>query len=734
MSTATPICLSIPYHIISHRIISDEQSSIHINTLKMEGLTATFRLNGPGRRPKSSTRRCSVCSREFARTEHLVRHERSHRGEKPFSCHICGMHFTRKELVTRHVGKQHQDLSPAFVEGIIQSPVPGFQWPDPPNVDGPPLFVGEGYEDYTTKFWEGLLPDSLGFPTQTAQLVSNSTFDFFTANTGVEEGRNLEEEPTATSTSAEHVNIGSGLDLGNFATSETDLFIPKKDLFLDFFSNESDDLDSSSFGNFEISFAKRKEMISEMDESTLHSEISLLGRLQLERYIIAFFDSMLPILPFVHIPTWGAEDTAPYVLLAMASSGAIYCKNHLHGDRLHQAARVTTLKQGSSSICGDSVLQALFLIVSYGAWSGKSNMVQDALLLQSMLVEVFRCSQRQRSSPSMDDLSRPSVSWKNWIKAETAVRTRYTVFQFLNMLSWTMDIPPAIVISEINEPLPSSELEWKAAGSQEWLRVYKQQAPRVSLTATLDALLSPDSSWTPPRNTFASLVIIHALLQRIWHLRQDRWNNCNSIEFPILSYALDKLELASMPKAESVLSLHSEGASQAYSLNALVRLARVYLCSDIEHLRLAFSTVDENTPLSSTSDLIDRSPASTRAASTAADALQIVLKFGCRCTSNSGCGSLSYFFSSLQCAFYLRRWLRTLESAPHSGWTEDEKRVVASIEYTMCEIDLPKSIQRQPLSIKVVYTSTIAFEGVGTWGAIQNLSSYIKKYTVEVTE
>lgn len=58
---------------------------------------------------------------------------------------------------------------------------------------------------------------------------------------------------------------------------------------------------------------------------------------------------MLPILPFVHIPTWRAEDTAPYVLLAMASSGAIYCKNHLHGDRLHQAARVTTLKQVSQN-------------------------------------------------------------------------------------------------------------------------------------------------------------------------------------------------------------------------------------------------------------------------------------------------------------------------------------------------------------------------------------------------
>ncbi|PVH72192.1 hypothetical protein DL98DRAFT_611632 [Cadophora sp. DSE1049] len=645
------------------------------------------------------------------------------------------MHFTRKELVTRHVGKQHQDLSAGFAEGVLESPASGFQWPDPQNAGGPPLIVGEGYEDHEANVWGILLPDSLGFPTQTDQFASNSAFDFFTANPGVVEVENLMKETTAARAGVKHVNIGFRLDLGDFPTSENDFSGPN------FFSTESDDSDSSTFGTFEISYAKRKEMISEMDESASHPEVSLLGCLQLERYIIAFADSLLPILPFIHLPTWRAENTNPCVLLAMASFGAVYCKNHLHADRLHQAARMTTLKQArmylsqsSSSISSDSVLQALFLIVSYGQWSGKSNMVQDAVILQSMLVEVFRHSKRQRSSSSIEDLSRPSVSWKDWIKAETAVRTRYTVYSFLNMLCWTMDNPPALVVSEVDEPLPSSELEWKAAGSQEWLRCYKQQPPRVSLTATLDALLCPNSSWTPSKNPFANLIIVHSLLQRIWLLRQDRWSNCNSIQFSILSDALDKLELASMPKAESVLPLHCEAAPQAYSLNALVRLARVYLCSDVEHLRLAFTTIDESPPLFGTSDLIDRTPASTRAASTAADALQVVSKFGCRCTSNSGCGSLQYFFSSLQCAFYLRRWLRTLESAPQSGWTEDEKRVITSIENTMCEIDLPTSIQRQPLSTKVTFTSTIAFEGVDTWGVIQNFSSYIKKYVVEATE
>ncbi|KAL5584158.1 hypothetical protein FOVSG1_015509 [Fusarium oxysporum f. sp. vasinfectum] len=60
-------------------------------------------------RPIRSTRQhqCSMCSQTFARNEHLIRHERSHRGEKPFRCSICNTQFTRKELIKRHIRRQH---------------------------------------------------------------------------------------------------------------------------------------------------------------------------------------------------------------------------------------------------------------------------------------------------------------------------------------------------------------------------------------------------------------------------------------------------------------------------------------------------------------------------------------------------------------------------------------------------------------------------------------------------
>lgn len=53
---------------------------------------------------------CSICTRAFARLEHLKRHERSHTNEKPFQCAACGRCFARRDLVLRHQQKLHTNL------------------------------------------------------------------------------------------------------------------------------------------------------------------------------------------------------------------------------------------------------------------------------------------------------------------------------------------------------------------------------------------------------------------------------------------------------------------------------------------------------------------------------------------------------------------------------------------------------------------------------------------------
>ncbi|ODV88828.1 hypothetical protein CANCADRAFT_15246, partial [Tortispora caseinolytica NRRL Y-17796] len=50
---------------------------------------------------------CSYCSKDFSRSEHKVRHERSHTKERPFSCSICSVSFVRRDLLLRHERTVH---------------------------------------------------------------------------------------------------------------------------------------------------------------------------------------------------------------------------------------------------------------------------------------------------------------------------------------------------------------------------------------------------------------------------------------------------------------------------------------------------------------------------------------------------------------------------------------------------------------------------------------------------
>ncbi|SCU78070.1 LAMI_0A03312g1_1 [Lachancea mirantina] len=53
---------------------------------------------------------CSFCAKTFTRSEHKRRHERVHRGSKPFSCLVCSQNFVRRDLLQRHIRTVHRDI------------------------------------------------------------------------------------------------------------------------------------------------------------------------------------------------------------------------------------------------------------------------------------------------------------------------------------------------------------------------------------------------------------------------------------------------------------------------------------------------------------------------------------------------------------------------------------------------------------------------------------------------
>ena len=54
---------------------------------------------------------CTVCGRQFHRSDYLKLHSYSHTEERPFNCHVCGKGFKMNYNLKLHL-KNHENQQP----------------------------------------------------------------------------------------------------------------------------------------------------------------------------------------------------------------------------------------------------------------------------------------------------------------------------------------------------------------------------------------------------------------------------------------------------------------------------------------------------------------------------------------------------------------------------------------------------------------------------------------------
>lgn len=68
---------------------------------------------------------CSFCLKPFSRSEHKIRHERSHAGVKPFQCQVCKHSFVRRDLLQRHIRTVHRSFLLSNCASVVDSKAEG---------------------------------------------------------------------------------------------------------------------------------------------------------------------------------------------------------------------------------------------------------------------------------------------------------------------------------------------------------------------------------------------------------------------------------------------------------------------------------------------------------------------------------------------------------------------------------------------------------------------------------
>ncbi|KAK4937701.1 60S ribosomal protein L33B [Elasticomyces elasticus] len=742
------------------------------------------RANSPGASSGTRGRRqhkCSICSNLFARAEHLIRHERSHRKERPFCCVHCNATFTRKDLVKRHLARNHPDLLPPTKPGSIDAadkneptataeerPSTIDQVPSPTTTILPQM---ENRSQASAPEIGGLETDQNGkqmsttiVPVLTDQPTTHHSLEYFDFENMMIEmsgdqlllqtpspmNGNLNDDPN---TSMQFLldlpslnQLSShlpGAELGRSMAEIAEL-PPNADDGLELETDPAQFINLTQPDGYSSSFSisERKRRLIVQDTENVFSlarvpdTFVMPSCMGLERYITAFFDAYLIHAPCVHVPTFKAEMTQPSLLLAMAAIGAIYHEEKDVATQLHRAARLSILNQMERTSFTSKgrptwILQSLLFTMVFGVWRDDFDAVQEALAFESNLAHIVRYVNSSDGS-WVADTQDLCLSWEEWIELESAKRTKFAIYTFFNDLTMAYNVPPVLTNSEIEMDLPCHDSTWTADSAMLWAT--HRTTSTVFFQSTLRNLMSGSDAQSTGCTTFGCHVILSALLQQIWQSRQaeshsEDFRACGKLEAALESWQL--MAAKSEPEGSSGTKWKS---ALSYDSVAMLRLAYVMLCVDISRLKTVICRQDVQEIAQAMSSHYSNTPRSriaSKAALFAIHAFRRIVKAGVNVVARRGFLDVSpqSYLSWFDCCLFVSKWLQMLESTQHARpLTRDEQRTHNLVRRTLCEANSACILSTEPLPAQVMNMWATVFTRHETWGIVSVMGSAMQMY------
>jgi hypothetical protein len=551
---------------------------------------------------------------------------------------------------------------------------------------------------------------------------------------------------------------------------------------------------SESHGKiFDVTSEARERIIRKTSEFiTVVPGFQLPSRLSLARYLRGYVEGFHEHLPFLHVQSMSIQTCSVELLLAMAAVGTQYCFESDKGLGLFHAARgianerirrrdasLAASTQNSSGPTNSASLtvsadnsptgingpkgtasrdpshdliqtaQALLIMMAMATWGKHGELLREALAIQSILASIIR-----DDGLRMQPLTEPGAgNWEAEMMYESVLRTKYIVFCFFNLHCIFYDIPPLILSSELQMRLPCSTAEFRAGTTAAWQEAkgaVGETSRFQDATRRLFSRHEHGGDTVTPHSSLANYVLIHAIIQHIFFVRQTARCRADSQDSDLaeddtaaLKSALRNWQLNWECSPESSLDPTSSFGPVAFNSTALLRLAYVRLSMDTGPCRI-LGTRDPLQIAHALRDIpvLPWSRELNTALLHSAHALSIPIKIGIQLVARTQTfvWSIQHSLSSLECALLLSKWLEAVVISQHASSNDvpasDERRTLVLIKEMLDETEfaVPEGFSMgvsetaRYLNIGMLKVWATVFKGSQTWAIVDVIGSALDLY------